>query len=47
MSNENNILNTEVVVPLKYLSNFWKSFDLDLIKCKIELDLLWSSYFII
>ena len=47
MSNENNILDTEVVVPLNYSSNFWKSFHLDLIKCEIELDLLWSSYCII
>ena len=27
------------VVPLKYLSNFWKSLDLPLINCKIEIDL--------
>ena len=25
---DNNTLNTEVVVPLKYLSNFWRSYDL-------------------
>ena len=35
----NNILNTEVVVPLKYLSNFWRFLDLPLISCEIELDL--------
>ena len=35
------ILNTDVVVPLKYLSNFWRSLDLRLINCKIELDLSW------
>ena len=34
-----NILNTEVVVPLKYLNNFWRSLDLPLINCKVELDL--------
>ena len=27
------------VVPLKYLSNFWRSLDLPLINCKIEIDL--------
>ena len=37
--NNNNILDTEVVVSLKYLSNFWRSFDLLLINCEIELDL--------
>ena len=34
-----NILDTEVVVPLKYLCNFWRSLDLPLINCEIELDL--------
>ena len=40
-------LNVEVVVPLKYLSNFWRSFDLALINCEIELDLSWSRYCVI
>ena len=31
--NNNNILDAEVVVPLKYLSNFWRSLDLPLINC--------------
>ena len=31
-------LNAEVVVPLQYLSNFWRSLNLPLIKCEIELD---------
>ena len=34
-----NELNTEVVVPLKYLSNFQKSLDLPLNDCKIEFHL--------
>ena len=34
----NNILEAEVVVPLKYLSNFWRSLDLPLINCEMELD---------
>ena len=37
--NDNNILHTEVVVSLKYLSNFWRSHDLPFINCEIELDL--------
>ena len=39
---DNNTLDTEVVVPLNYLSNFWRSLDLPLINCKIELGLPWS-----
>ena len=35
-------LNTEATIPLKYLSNFWRSLDLALINCKLELDLKWS-----
>ena len=30
MPNNNNILDAEVFVPLKYLSNFWRSLDLTL-----------------
>ena len=42
-SNNNSRLNTEIVVPLKYLSNFWRCLDLHLIKCEIELDLTWPK----
>ena len=38
---------TEVIVPLKYLSNFWRSFNLTFINCEIELDLRWSALFIL
>ena len=38
-----NRLATEVVVPLKYLSTFWRPLDLSLITCEIELDLTWSE----
>ena len=34
---------TEVVIPLKYLSNFWKSLNIPLINCEIELILTWSK----
>ena len=46
MPNNSNV-NAEVVVPLKYLSNFWRSLDLPLINCEIELDLSWSRYCVI
>ena len=36
---DNNTLDAEVVVPLKYLSNFWIFLDLPSINCEIELDL--------
>ena len=33
--------NTKVAVPLKYLSNFWRSLEMPLINCKIYLELDW------
>ena len=41
--NENNKLNAEVVVPLKYLSIFWRFLDLPLMNCEMELHLSWSK----
>ena len=41
--NDNNTLTAEVVVQLKYLSNFWRFLDLPSINCEIELDLSWSK----
>ena len=38
----NNTLDTEVVVPIKYLNNFPRSLDFCLINCEVELDLPWS-----
>ena len=40
---DNNTLEREFAVPLKYLSNFWRFLDLPLINCEIELDLSWSK----
>ena len=34
---------TEVVIPLKHLSNFWGSLNIPLINCEIELILTWSE----
>ena len=31
----------KLAVPLKYLSNFWRSLEMPLINCKIELSLKW------
>ena len=42
-SNDNNIINAEIVVSLKHLSNFLRSLDLPLINCEIEFDLKWTK----
>ena len=34
---------TEVVIPLKHLSNFWTSLNIPLINCEVELILTWSK----
>ena len=34
---------TEVVIPLKYLSNFWRSLDIPLINCELEIILTWTK----
>ena len=31
----------KTAVPLKYLSNFWRSLEMPLINCKVELSLKW------
>ena len=33
---------TEVVIPLKHLSNIWRSLNIPLINCEVELILTWS-----
>ena len=35
--------NVEVVIPLKYLSNFFRSLEMPLINCKIKLNLTWKK----
>ena len=34
----------KIVVPLKHLSNFWRTLNILLINCEIELILTWSKY---
>ena len=34
---------TKIVVPLKHLSNFWRTLNIPLINCEIELVLTWSK----
>ena len=33
----------KIVVPLKYLNNFWRSLNIPLINCEIELILTWFN----
>ena len=34
---------TKIAVPLQYLSNFWRSLEMPLIICKVELSLTWNK----
>ena len=34
--------NVEIMVPLKYLSNFWRTLEMPLINCEVNLILTWS-----
>ena len=35
--------NVKIIVPLKYLSNFFRSLEMPLINCKIKLNLTWKK----
>ena len=41
--NNDSLTNAEVVIPLKHLSNFWRSLDIPLINCEVEIILTWSK----
>ena len=38
---ESFVKESEIVVPLKYLSKFWRSLEMPLINCKVHLKLNW------
>ena len=38
--------NVEIMVPLKYFSNFWKTLEMPLINCEINLFVTWSTNFV-
>ena len=42
-----NIKNVEIIVPLKYLSNFWGTLEMLLINCEVDLLLTWSKVCVI
>ena len=41
--NDGNKKYVEIMVPLKYLSNFWRTREMPLINCKVNLILTWSK----
>ena len=41
--NDDNEKDVEIMVPLKYLSNFWITLEMPLINCEVNLILTWSS----
>ena len=40
---DNGTKDVETMVPLKYLSNFWRTLEMPLINCEVNLILTWSS----
>ena len=41
--NDRSLKNTKIVVPSKYLSNFFRSLEMPLINCEIHLELNWNN----
>ena len=41
--NNDSLTNVKLVIPLKYLSNFWGSLNIPLLNCEVELILTWSK----
>ena len=42
-ADDDNEKDIEIMVPLKYLSNFWRTLEMPLINCEVNLILTWSS----
>ena len=38
-----NTKNVEIAVPLKYLNNFWRTLEMSIINCEVNLILTWSK----
>ena len=41
--NNGNTKNVKIIVPLKYLNNFWRILEMPLINCEVNLILTYSS----
>ena len=44
---DDNEKDVEIMVTLKYLSNFWRTLEMPLINCEVNLILKWSSTYVI
>ena len=42
-TDDNDVNNVKLVVPLKYISNFFRSLEMPLVNCKIDLELTWHK----
>ena len=40
-NSNSSVKDAKIIVPLKYLSNFWRSLEMPLINCKVYLELNW------
>ena len=36
----------KIAIPIKHMSNFWRSLDMPLINCKIHLELNWTKDYV-
>ena len=45
--NNGNEKDVEIMIPLKYLSNFWRTLEMPLINCEVNLIFTWPSTFVI
>ena len=46
-TDDNNVNDVKLVVPLKYVSSFFRSLEMPLVNCKIDLELKWHKDFMI
>ena len=44
-ADNNGVKNVKIMVSLKHLSNFWKTLEMPLTNCKMNLVLIWSEKF--
>ena len=42
-TDDNNTQNVQLIVPLKYLSSFFRSLEMPLVNCKVGLELTWNK----
>ena len=45
--NDGNTKDVEIIVPPKYLSNLWRTLEIPLINCEVNLILTWSKDYVI